>query len=153
MTQPLLVDAEQVAVAWAKSLELTVGSAVATTVPAAGSWPVVAGGSRAFLQVVATGGGTVRDTPMRSSVISFDSWAVKDGSDRPPLNLASQVLSQVIAACYIGGRQGEYLLVAGRKVEVHSAWPVTEHARRIPDQDTSRAHYSIDIQIMWTAEG
>lgn len=152
MTSPMIPDAEQVAVAWAKSLDLIVGSAVATDVPAVASWPVVQGGSRAFLQVVGTGGGTVRDTPLRSSVVSFDAWGAKDGSDRPPKAMTSHILSDLIGQT-MGYERGSFpapLAVAnGAEVIVLSAWPVTEHARRIPDQDTSRAHYSVDVQIMW----
>lgn len=153
MTQPIHPDAEQVAVAWAKTLALPVGQGVATVVPEFTAWPVAGGStSRAFLQILATGGGVVRDTPLRSSVLSFDSWAGKSGSDRPPLALASQILSAVLHETFYGTFPRQ-LTVGARTVTVHSAWPVTEHARRIPDQDTSRAHYSIDIQIMWSEEG
>lgn len=153
MTSPMIPDAEQVAVAWAKSLSLLVGTAVATDLPAATAWPTVSGGSRAFLQVIGTGGGTVRDTPLRTSVVSFDAYGVKTDSDRPPKAMTSHILSDLLGRTmgYENGSFPAMVTVAnGAVATVHSAWPVTEHARRIPDQDTSRAHYSLDIAIMWT---
>lgn len=150
----LIATASAVGVAWAKTLGLPVGTAVATTVPDASSWPVAGGStSRAFLQVVGTGGGNVRDTPMRSSVLSFDAWATKTGSDRPPIELAENILADLMQACFDDQSRAVSVTANGVTVLVHSAWPITEHARRIPDQDTSRAHYSVDVQIMWTAEG
>lgn len=154
MTQPI-PDAEQVGVAWAKTLGLPVGTAVATTLPEFSSWPTVSGGSKAFLQVYGTGGGTVGDTPLRRSVLSFDAWAAKTGSDRPPLALASHTLADVIGQTS-GYARGEFpvalTLVNGSTATVHDATPINDHPRRIPDQDTSRAHFSVDIEIMWTED-
>ena len=149
-----LASAEEVGVAWAKSLDLAVGQGVATTVPDFASWSAVATGttSRAFLQVIGTGGGMVRDTPLRSSVLSFDCWAARSSSDRPPLGLASAILADLIrktSGYSLATFPVQLTLTNGAVVIVDSAWRVNDHPRRIPDQDTSRAHYSIDIELMW----
>lgn len=152
MTQPI-PDAEQVGVAWAKTLDLPVGTAVATTLPEFSSWPTVTGGSKAFLQVYGTGGGTVGDTPLRRSVLSFDAWAAKTGSDRPPLALATAILATVMRESYHGGDLPKSVtLPNGSAATVHDVRPINDHPRRIPDQDTSRAHFSVDIEIMWTED-
>lgn len=150
MAELMIPDPEQVAVAWAKTLELPMGSAVATTVPEASGWPVVEGATtRAFLQVFATGGGRVGDTPLGRTVMSVDSWATKTSSDRPPLRLASHVLSRIVGATYSGDFPVELDMGAGvQRARVHSAYVVSQ-PRRIPDQDTSRAHYSMDLALLW----
>jgi hypothetical protein len=154
VTQPI-ADAETVAVEWAKTLGLISGSAVATTVPDVSSWPSASGGSSVFLQVVGTGGGTVNDTPMRRSVVSFDSWATKANSDRPPLRIASYNLSDLIGQTSRYNRAvfpKRLTLATGLHVTVYSVMPINDHPRRIPDEDESRAHYSIDAEIMWAEE-
>ncbi len=155
MTQPI-ADAETVAVEWAKTLGLVSGTAVATTVPDVSSWPVVSGGSSVFLQVVGTGGGVVGDTPLRRSVLSFDSWAAKANSDRPPLRVASHNLSDLIGQTSAYTNRADFpkrvTLPNGAHVIVYGAQPINDHPRRIPDQDESRAHYSIDVEMMWVEE-
>lgn len=149
------ISAEHVAVAWLKALNTLAGTAVATTVPQASSWPLV-GTSRVFLQALGTGGGTVGDTPYHRDVVSVDSWATKDNSDRPPLGIAMQLALKVWGAGYSPGNLG--LLEVFREgaslgwVSVDSVRPISAHPRRIPDQDTSRAHYSLDIEISWTTQ-
>ena len=147
---PNLISSEAVAVAWLKALNTVAGTAVATTVPAASSWPLV-GTSRIFLQVLGTGGGTVGDTPYHRDVVSVDSWATKDGSDRPPLGIAMQALLRVWGAGFSPGNLG-LLEVEGQQVSVDGVRPVSAHPRRIPDQDQSRAHYSLDMEISWTTQ-
>jgi len=145
------IGPEQVAVAWVKALATEAGSAVATTVPEAKTWPLV-GTSRAFIQVLGTGGGTVGDTPYHRDVISIDSWATKDNSDRPPLGLAYQLLLRVWGAGFNGKGRGLVEVAPDLVVSIDSVRPVNAHPRRIPDQDTSRAHYSLDVEISWTSQ-
>jgi hypothetical protein len=148
---PLLPDIEPVAVAWLKSLGLHVGTAVATTVPEASAWPTILGTStRAFLQVVGTGGGVMHDTPMGQDVLSLDVHAVKPNSDRPPTHAARQVLYQVRDHLLTRGAFPTLVSLPDTPaVRIHSAWLLTPNPRRVPDQDTSRAHHSVDLEIMW----
>lgn len=150
MTQPdLELTTEGVAVAWLKAIGTLAGNAVATTVPEAKSWPLI-GSSRVFLQVLGTGGGTVGDTPYHRDVLSVDAWALKDASDRPPLGIATQLLTQVWVASF---RTAPGLVTIGDLVaRVDGMRPLNAHPRRVPDQDTSRAHYALDVEIAWTAE-
>lgn len=151
---PNLPSTEAVAVAWLKALNTVAGTAVATTVPAVSAWPIVntgTGMSRIFVQVLGTGGGTVGDTPYHRDVVSVDSWATKDNSDRPPLGIAMQCLLRVWGAGYSPGNLG-LLEVDGAWVSVDSVRPISAHPRRIPDQDQSRAHYSLDMEISWTTQ-
>jgi hypothetical protein len=151
VTAPLEIGTEAVAVAWVKALATEAGSAVATTVPEAKTWPLI-GTSRAFLQVMGTGGGTVGDTPYHRDVVSVDSWATKDNSDRPPLGLASQLLLRVWGATFDPAHRGLVVVGPDQVVSVDSVRPLGAHPRRIPDQDTSRAHYSLDVEISWTTQ-
>lgn len=148
---PNLPSAEAVAVAWVKRLNTVAGTAVATTVPVASSWPLV-GTSRAFIQVLGTGGGTVGDTPYHRDIVSVDSWATKDNSDRPPLGLAMQLALKVWGAGFSSSNQGLVEVEPGVTVSVDSVRPISAHPRRIPDQDQSRAHYSLDVEISWTLQ-
>jgi hypothetical protein len=148
---PNLISAEAVAVAWLKKLNTLAGTAVATTVPVASSWPLV-GTSRVFLQVLGTGGGTVGDTPYHRDVVSVDTWATKDSSDRPPLGVAMQIALRVWGAGFSVSNQGLLEVEPDTWVSVDSVRPVSAHPRRIPDQDQSRAHYSLDMEISWTLQ-
>ena len=152
MTQPELeVSAEQVAVAWVKALNTAAGTAVATTVPEAKQWPLV-GTTRAFIQALGTGGGTVGDTPYHRDVVSIDSWATKDNSDRPPIGLAMQLLLKVWGGAMSGQATGWLDVAPGQRAILHGARPLNAHPRRVQDQDTSRAHYSLDVEITWTSQ-
>lgn len=153
MTQPVpRPTTEAVAVEWTKTMRFgTLGAeAVATTVPAASQWPLV-GTSRLFVQVVNTGGGTVGDTPYHRDIVSLDVWATKDNSDRPPLGLASSVAQDLWAVAMDSA--GGFVTVSGKQVRVDGTRPISASPRRIPDQDQSRAHYSLDVEISWTEEG
>ena len=148
---PNLISAEAVAVAWVKKINTLAGTAVATSVPASSSWPLV-GTSRVFVQVLGTGGGTVGDTPYHRDVVSVDIWATKDNSDRPPLGVAMQIALRVWGAGFSPGLLGLVGVEPGAFVSVDSVRPISAHPRRIPDQDQSRAHYSLDVEISWTEQ-
>jgi len=151
VTQPLEISAEQVLVTWVKAINTAVGTAVATTVPEAKSWPLV-GTTRAFVQVVGTGGGTVGDTPYHRDILSVDSWGTKDGSDRPPIGLTMQLLLKVWGAGMGGAATGVLEVSPGLFARVDGVRPMNAHPRRIPDQDQSRAHHSLDVEISWTTQ-
>lgn len=147
----LLPDIEPLTVAWLKSLGLHVGAGVATTVPEASTWPTILGTTtRAFLQAYGTGGGLTHDTPMGEDVVSLDVHALKPNSDRPPTQAARQVLYQVRDKLLDPATFPAAInLPDTPPVLIHSAWLLTPNPRRVPDQDTSRAHYSVDMSIMW----
>ena len=51
-----------------------------------------------------------------------------------------------------GAGTGELEVAAGQTAIVHTLRPMNAHPRRIPDQDQSRAHYSLDVEITWTSQ-
>lgn len=138
---------EGVCVAWLRSLpELAAGAA--TTLPKdPASWA-----EHGFV-TVAVVGGTARDTNLRSPVLSLDGWAVALDSDRPPWGKANSVLEVVRDAVYREDRfpvpvvpgPGDYLPAL-----VQSASLVSPDPRRVPDPDTSRAHYVLELSLHWT---
>lgn len=148
---PLLPTTEGVAVAWLRTLpEIPAG--VATTLPATREGQVPTWAEHGFITISVVGG-TVRDTNLRMPVVSVDAWAVAPNSDRPPWGKANGLTELVRDACYREDRfpvqvvpsPGDYLPAL-----VQSASLVTSESRRVPDPDTSRAHYVLDVALYWT---
>ena len=142
----LLPTNEGVAVAWLRGLPGNIGAA--TTLPRdVTSW--AAGG----FVTVAVIGGTARDTNLRSPVLSLDFWAVAPDSDRPPWGKANGLAEFVRDMTYqedmfpvtVVPEPGDYLHAL-----VQSASLVSPDPRRVPDPDTSRAHYVLEAALHWT---
>lgn len=146
---PLLPTNEGVAVAWLRGLP-GVTAGVSTSLPRKlESWAPTG-----FI-VVSVVGGVTRDTNLRSPVLSLDFWAAKVDSDSPPWGQANQYAEYVRDMVYredlfpvpVVPAPGDYLpaLVQGASL-------VSPDPRRIPDPDTSRAHYVLELSLHWTQE-
>lgn len=142
---------ELVAVAYAKAILADAGltAPVSTTLAAVTTWQTTGA-----LQVTGIVGGVTRDNDLRDMVVSFDSWAARPGSDKPPWGQANELVEVVRASAFRDWTDalelelepaGVYL-----PVRVQGAVPISPEPRRIPDQDASRAHYSLDFRLIWT---
>jgi hypothetical protein len=155
---PKLPTGELVAVAYAKAVLTAAGKAtvpVVTTLPAVSDW--VTTGALQVGSIVGAGGsfrgGGGRDTNLRDMVVSYEGWAARPNSDKPPWGQANELL-EILRADTFDGAEGFYFLTlapAGVYEDVlcQSSKPLTE-PRRIPDPDTSRAHYTMDLRLFWT---
>lgn len=146
---PNHATAEGVAVAWCSTLAVP---AVATTLPELSTWPIFAGTTvRGFVIVDGVVGSRIMGNGMRVPVISFSSWAAVQNSDRPQWGAANEMIERIWAQTQRHGfpsvrvQQG----ASYREAYVHSVYGVSE-PRRVPDPDTSRAHYVSEIAMMWT---
>lgn len=148
---PKLPTGELVAVAYGKVVlaRAAVTAPVSTTLA-----PVTAWSGTGALQVTGIVGGVARDNDLRDMVVSFDSWAARPGSDKPPWGQANELVELVRSSAFWDWTDalpldlepaGVYL-----PVRVMGARPVSPEPRRIPDQDASRAHYSLDFRLFWT---
>lgn len=148
---PKLPTGELVAVAYGKTVlaRAAIAAPVSTTLA-----PVTAWQATGALQVTGIVGGVARETPIRDMVVSFDSWAARPGSDKPPWGQANELVELVRDSSYWDWTDALALALepAGvyQDVLVQGAHPVSPEPRRIPDQDTSRAHFSLDLRLFWT---
>lgn len=146
---PKLPTAELVAVAYAKRVlsQASMTAPVVTTLPDASTWQATGA-----VQVEGIVGTTMHEQDLRDTVASYGGWAARPGSDKPPYGQANGLLELIRTSSWAGW-SGPVVLdlePSGvyRSVRVMGAMPVTE-PRRIPDLDTSRAHYSMDFRLLW----
>ncbi|WP_274029451.1 hypothetical protein [Streptomyces sp. MMBL 11-1] len=145
MATVLRATTELVAAAWLNTLFDQ--PIVATTLPKpADGTPGWA--DTGFITVAVVGGGAGMYVPLRSPVVSVDCWAVNPQSAKPPWGKANNLAETVQAACY--GPINMRLELPGGfpDVRVLSAYSVSE-SRRITDDQSSYAHYSLDVQLHW----
>jgi hypothetical protein len=156
---PKLATGENVAVAFAKWALAAQGFPdvlVATTLPAVAVWgstPTVTG--TGAVQVEGIVGTTAHDTNLRDHMVSYGGWAARINSDKPPWGQANELLEVIREQCFAYDfvdwveldlePAGVYQAVA-----VQGAIPQVD-PRRIPDPDASRAHYSMDLRLIWVA--
>ena len=147
---PKLPTGELVAVAYAKAVLLGAGKGsvpVVTTLPPVADWV-----STGAVQVGGIVGGAARDTALHDMVVSFEGWAARPNSDKPPWGQANELLEILWNDAYA---TDAFYAVELQPADVYSdvliqsGKPLTP-PRRIPDQDQSRAHYSMDLRLFWT---
>lgn len=139
----------QVAVAWLRQI---------VNLPAAATLPGVEGWfETGFVTVPATAGGNPNwYVPERQPVMQIDTWGAnraaagaKSVSRLPPLSRANQLADAVVLATYQHVPGTLLTLPNGFKdVWLETVYPVSE-IRRIPEPDTSFAHFSVDIAMVW----
>jgi hypothetical protein len=146
-----LATDELVAVAFGKWALARAGltAPVVTTLPDVSGWA-----STGAVQVTGVTGTTTHDTPLHDVVVSYEGWAARPGSDKPPWGQANGLLAGIADASYADWWDLVVPLTlepAGvyQSVVVQGAivlmWP-----RRLADPDASRAHYSMDLRLIWT---
>lgn len=144
--------AELVAVAFGKAVLSLAGKPtvpVVTTLPAVTAWQTTGA-----LQVGGIVGTVTRDQDLRDTVVSYEGWAARPNSDKPPWGQANEILEDIRGAAFWDWADAALPLdlePAGvyDPVLVQSAVVVTE-PRRMADPDTSRAHYTMDLRLFWT---
>lgn len=145
---PNHATAEGVAVAWATALALP---AVATTLPELSSWPVFSGATVRGFVTTSVVGTQIGSGFMRHTVLTFDTWAAVVNSDRPQWGAANELAERLwwetMDASFMGRRVQQH--PSYHPAYVHSVHGLQE-PRRIPDPDTSRAHYTLDLALMWS---
>ena len=144
MSLRLRATPELVATAWLKTV---VGDRVATTLPKDNSSWAASG----FCTIVTAGGTPHMYVPLREPVIGVDCWAVNPQSQKPPWNKAASLAEAIISACqdHRAIAQTVTLPTGYPAAQVRSAY-VTGDPRRIPDDPSSYARYSIPgLAISW----
>lgn len=137
--------AEQLAVAWVKTVPEVDPSKVATTLPAdAAGWA-----ASGFVQVGIVGGSPSVHTPLLSTVVSVHCWAANLNSNRPPWGRAGSLAAAIVWATY-----GHPAAVVDLGVEFHrarllSVYPLSS-PRRIPGDEAGFAHVEFDAAMAWT---
>jgi hypothetical protein len=142
-------EPERVAVAWLKSA-LAPFAGVATSLPALTSWPSLSGSVKAFVVVDGVVGGATGETRMRRPVISVSAWAALLDSDNPQWGAASEVQARIVDAVLSNHLPGQFTWTGYAPARVSSTWLVSPEPRRVPDEDSGRAHYVLDIGMSWT---
>lgn len=145
-----LPTAELVAVAFGKRVLSLAGvtAPVVTTLPDVAGW-VTTGA----LQVEGIVGATIREHGLRDTIVSFGGWAARPNSDKPPYGQANGLLEFLVAIGTEGTWEDALVLElepAGvyEPVLVQAGHHITE-PRRVPDQDASRAHFTMDYRLIW----
>jgi hypothetical protein len=138
---PVVPTDELVAQQWIKTV---VGDIVGTTRPDASKWA-----DTGFVTVAVVGGTPGIDYPWFQPTMSVDCWATKIGSTKPPWGQAAMLAEAVVMATY-SFKPGTVITIPNvvRHARLMEVWPLT-HARRVPDDVASFAHYSLDLQMVW----
>lgn len=156
---PKLATGELVAVAfgkWALAAQGFPTTPVVTTLPDVSAWgstPTVAG--TGAVQVEGIVGTTAHETNLRDHMVSYGGWAARINSDKPPWGQANGLLEAIRDQCF----NQEWwdwveldLEPAGvyQRVAIQGAIPQVD-PRRLQDPDASRAHYTMDLRLIWVA--
>jgi hypothetical protein len=150
MSTPVLrATPELVAIAWLKTV---VGDIVATTLPKPAKDGSVSWAETGFVTITTVGGSPNLYVPMREPAISVDFWAMNPGSQKPPWDKAASMAEAVVAACQAHRTIPQTVaLPTGYPTALIRSAYVTGEPRRIPDDPSSYARYSIPgLIIAWT---
>ena len=144
MSLQLRATSELVATAWLKTV---VGDRVATTLPKDNtSWA-----ASGFVTIVNAGGTPNMYVPLRDPATGVDCWAFNPDSQKPPWNKAAILAEAIAAACqdHAAIPQNLTLPTGYPAVQIKSAY-LTGEPRRVPDDPSSYARYSIPgLVIAW----
>jgi hypothetical protein len=144
-----LPTSELVAVAYAKRVLALAGvtAPVVTTLPDVAGWATTGA-----LQVESIVGTTVRENGLRDVVISYGGWGARPGSDKPPWGQANGLLEYLVESETWDWENALRLELEPANtyeaVRVQGGQKQTE-PRRVPDPDTSRAHFTMDFRLIW----
>ena len=141
-------SAEQVCVAWLKSLPELAGIGVAASLPALSAW-----GGVSFVTAGPSLGGIPNPyDPTRSPVIQVDCYAKSPNSSRPPWNVASQIAEAITDATYSASQNG-ILTIPGEylSVKLFTAQPRSSPRRLYGDVE-ALARYSVDICLTYSPQ-
>lgn len=144
---PLLLRAntELVAVAWLQGVQGLSNAMVATTLPKDNaSWT-----STGFVTARTTGGQPGVHVPLRSPVVTVDTWAISPSSDKPPWGKANYLAELIDQGCRSGHAQRAVTLPVNYPgARVLSAYLLSEPRRAYGDQG-DYARYTADLAVHW----
>lgn len=149
---PKLPTAELVAVAYAKRALALAGltAPVVTTLPDVASWSATGA-----VQVDGIVGSTGRENDLRDAVVAFSGWGARPGSDKPPWGQANGLLEALRAGAFADLADGQEMELEPAGVyspvllQAVTTQGVQGEPRRVPDPDTSRAHYVLELRLIW----
>lgn len=145
MTTILRANTELVAVAWLSTVTGLSTSMVAASLPKSPtSWA-----STGFVTVRAMGGTPSMYTPLRSPIVTVDTWATNPTSSKPPWFQANNLAELIAQGCYASNIQRTLTLPGSYPAaRVLSAYLVQEPRRAYGDQG-DYAHYITDLALHW----
>lgn len=137
--------AEQVAVAWVKTLDGVDPTKVATTLP--GDATVWA--ETGFVQLTVVGGSPGRDSQLYSPVLAVDVWAANVGG-KAPWGRAGSLAGAVVWGSYNGVAPNLLDLgVEFHRARVHTVSTLSE-PRRIQGDEAGFARVQFDAALTWS---
>ena len=141
---PQRPSAEQVAVAWLKTLDGIPTDKVATNLPADhNTWT-----ETGFLQVFTVGGTPLIDVPMRSPSVQVSCWATAPPPAKAPWGKAHTLAENVVAGCYTDEGPWTVQPSGFKTVRLFAAWPLME-PRRVPSDEAGFARVDVDLALRW----
>jgi hypothetical protein len=145
MTTTLRANTELVAIAWLGTVTGLSTSMVAAALPKdATSWT-----STGFVTVRTMGGTSSMYTPLRSPVVTVETWATNPNSSRPPWFQANNLAELIDLGCRASDVQRTLTLPGNYPdARVLSAYLVQEPRRAYGDQG-DYAHYVTDLALHW----
>jgi len=161
----LYPSAEQVGIAWIKSLDTVNADVVATAMPSDPTeWA-----TNGLIQVgVASGVGRMYSGTLRNSVLQIDCWATNPGSQKVPWGKAAELASQLWYACDDDDAQQQRLQIGNTPgvfldVSVFTVYPLSDMRRLVSgggldgesttkttrDPSMGYARIQFDLQMNW----
>jgi len=142
----LRANTELVAAVWLRGVSGLTSSMVATQLPKDNSTWAASG----FVTVRTVGGSPGLYVPLRSPVVTVDTWSVSAGSAKPPWFQANYLAELIDAGCRADDVQRALTLPTGYpSARVLSAYLLAEPRRAYGDQG-DYGHYVFDLALHWT---
>ncbi len=149
MTTFLIPTTELVAAAWAvAAVDGITSNKISTKLPDV-PWP-----DNEFVQIMAVGGTPNRDNMQSQPVVTFNCWANRTNSRKPPWGQANQLALQIWRATLVKRWQPHPaveitgLPAAYGRAIVQTVTAVSE-PKRVPADPSQYAVYSVDVQFYW----
>lgn len=140
-------NTELVATAWLGGITGLSPGMVATQLPQdAESWKATG-----FVTLRVTGGSPAMYTPLRSPMLSVDTWAVGRNSNKPPWAMANGLMELIDQGCRANNAQ-RWLTLPGTYMQarVTTAYFTTEPQRLYQDPG-NYARYVANLALNWVA--
>jgi hypothetical protein len=140
-------NTELVATAWIGGITGLSPAMVATQLPQdADTWKATG-----FVTLRVTGGSPSMYTPLRSPVLSIDTWAVGRNSNKPPWGQANALMELIDTGCRANNAQRWLTLPSGyMQARVTTAYFITEPQRFYQDPG-NYARYVGNLTLNWVA--
>jgi hypothetical protein len=141
----LRANTELVALAWLAGVAGFSSAMVGATLPK----DTTAWATTGFVTVRAAGGSPGIHVPMRSPVVTVDTWGVKPTSAKPPWYLANHLAELLDVGCRTADASRTVTLPTNYgTARVHSAYLISEPRRAYGDAG-DYAHYVADMALNW----